>query len=208
VSRQGPSRGGPTAATPSTRPSALVGPPQSGRLRKRGSSTRPAATTPSTRPHTQSPGSRGIGECPVRDRAEGVRPQLPPRLGLRRSSVPRKAGDSVGGCSSVGQVAPAREKHPPRLPPRLGLIRNPPVSGGSVSVPSGIEPRGPRRSYPLDSACGARRSPAKRETAEEERETAEEEREQREKGGRLRERGRGGHLGRSAQILGAQQVRG
>ena len=119
-----------SAATPSTRPSALAGPPQSGRQRRRSgkqclgrrehapnaiprspgeSASVPPGTEPRETPHPATPSTR------------------PPAL-----AVPRKAGDSVRRCSSVGR--PAREDHSPQPPtqspgppppPRLGLRRSP-----------------------------------------------------------------------------------
>jgi len=93
----------------------------------------------------------------------------------------RRAGDSTKvpthervaphtqspGLRGIGE-RPARDQAegaPPHLPPRLGLIRNPPVSGGSASVPPGTEPREPHNPK-TPPRLGLRRSPVPRKAGD------------------------------------------
>ena len=193
ASPQGPSRGG-TAVTSA------------------------AVATPQRNP----PVSRGIGERPARDRAEGAQPQPPPRLGLRAlvgppqsgrqrekvllrgtpgalrpptaapHAIPRSAATPSTRPSALagppqsgrqrrrsGKQCLGRREHAPNAIPRspgdwftlLGLrysawypIRPSRVNRVSRQGPSRGGPTTP--SHPLGSASGARRSPAKRETAQ------------------------------------------
>ena len=146
-----PLRGGPASGRPATRAEGapgrhtLPGPPRLG-LRRSSIPRRPGdcveACQPCGRPHPRClPLGGGPASGRSATRAEGAAwqtgPEGPPRLGLRRSSIPRKPGDCVETCQPYGRPHT-------RSPARRGTGERP-----ASDRTEGARVVQPRRSMPL-----------------------------------------------------------